>query len=262
MTKAHYKTFGNGEKSVLMVHGWASSHTMWSAVHPLFTNATVYALDLPGFGKTTSFPTGTATIDEYVDVVTDFCDTVVMPQMIVAHSTGGIITLKALTKHPELAQQLLLISPVVTGTFGINGIFSEILRTSMGTSAFRSTEPLWQVVQNIMKNTVPFMHPNRELAQQMKDNFLSTLPRAGIEVLVSMAQEDMRPYLPDITQPTLICVGKNDTTVPPMEGATAARQLPNAKLKTFAKSAHHPMNEQQEDFAEAVNPFLEKYGLK
>ncbi|MEO1644028.1 MAG: alpha/beta hydrolase, partial [Chloroflexota bacterium] len=117
MPQIHYETFGSGEKPVLMVHGWASSHTMWSAVHPLFTNATVYAPDLPGFGKTPPFPTGTATIDEYVEVLIDFCDSVVKPQMIVAHSTGGIIVLKALTKRPDLAEQLLLIAPVVSGKF-------------------------------------------------------------------------------------------------------------------------------------------------
>ncbi|MEL6404885.1 MAG: alpha/beta hydrolase [Chloroflexota bacterium] len=262
MTQIHYETFGSGEKPVLMVHGWASSHTMWAEVHPLFTNATVYAPDLPGFGKTPPFPTGTATIDEYVEVLIDFCDSIVTPQMIVAHSTGGIIVLKALTKRPDLAEQLLLIAPVVSGKFGIAGLPSDFLRTGIGPDAFRSTEPLWKVVQGMLRNTVPFMHPNRELAQQMKDNFLSTLPQAGIEILISMAKEDLLPQLADIQQPTLIIVGKNDPAVPPQEGATAARRLPNSQFKAIANAAHHPMNEQTEVFASVANPFLDKYGLK
>lgn len=261
MTNLFYETYNEGDHPVLFVHGWASSQSMWSEVHPLFTNATCYALDLPGFGKTPLFPSGTATIDDYVAALVDFCDSVVQPQMIVAHSTGGMITLKALTKRPDLAQQLLLISPVVTGRFGIQGLGSDFLRTEFGISAFRHTEPFWGIAQNILRNMTPIMHPNRQLAEQMKDNFLSTMPLAGIEVLVSMAQEDMRPHLADIKQPTLVCVGKNDTTVPPTEGATAARKIPNGTLKTFAKSAHHPMNEQPDDFAAAVRPFLQRFDL-
>ncbi|MEO0598693.1 MAG: alpha/beta hydrolase, partial [Chloroflexota bacterium] len=95
-----------------------------------------------------------------------------------------------------------------------------------------------------------------------KDNFLSTLPQAGIEILISMAKEDLLPQLADIQQPTLIIVGKNDPAVPPQEGAMAARRLPNSQFKAIANAAHHPMNEQAEVFASVVNPFLDKYELK
>lgn len=261
MGNINYKLYGDGDINVIMLHGWASSHTMWANVHPHFKNAKLWALDLPGFGNSPISDNPTS-IDDYAKKIIDFCDEHVQPQMIVAHSTGGIITLKALTMKPDLAQQLVLISPVVTGRFGLWGAASDVLRHPLGVAAFRATKSWWSNIQNedLLRFAVTPWHTNQDLAKRIQSDFMNTDPEAGIETLVSMAHENMEEHLSDMHYPTLVCVGDEDLTVPPGEGKTAALYMPNAELATF-KARHHPMDEATSDFVPKLCEFIGRFGM-
>src|SRR5438132_5903479 len=50
--KVHYKSVGEGKKAVVLVHGWSSDLTFWSAQLPaLDGKVRVILIDLPGHGK-------------------------------------------------------------------------------------------------------------------------------------------------------------------------------------------------------------------
>lgn len=263
MSDIFYKTYGDGDINVLLVHGWASSHTMWKNVYPHLENATVYAIDLPGFGR--SGTSGSAlTIDAHVETVIHFAEEIVKPQMIFGHSMGGLITLKALSVRPDLAQQAVLICPVVSGRFGsLGGIASDIVRNELAVNALRATKNLWSTIQNeyLLGVTTPLMHSNPELAEQMKQNFILTRPEAGIEAIISMAKQNTQEYLPDMMQDTLVCVSEGDSTVPHTEGRIAAQYMPNAELVNFTNSIHHPMDEETEKFIPILRNFVSRFGL-
>ena len=56
----HYKKVGNGEPTLILLHGFGSSLFTWNKVlYPLSTNATVIAYDWIGFGLTTRPMPGT-----------------------------------------------------------------------------------------------------------------------------------------------------------------------------------------------------------
>mgnify|MGYP001030101583 CR=1 FL=1 len=263
MSDIFYETYGAGEKRVLLVHGWASSHTMWNNVYPHIENATCYALDLPGFGK--SAIAGSAlTVDSHVQTVIDFAENIAHPHMIMGHSMGGLITLKALTIRPDLAEQIVLICPLVTGRFGaFGGVASDIARNDLAVNALRATKTLWSTIQNeyLLAATMPMVHSNPELAERVKQNFMITHPNAGVEAIISMAKQDTREDLPHITQPTLVCVSEGDTTVPHTEGRVAAREMPNAELAVFRNSRHHPMDEEPDAFVPILRNFIGRYGF-
>lgn len=262
MTDIYYETYGEGDVDVLMVHGWASSHTMWNNIAAQLNNARCWMIDLPGFGQS-EIGGSALTIEAHVETVLKFAEKHVRPQVIMGHSMGGLITLKALSIRPDLAQQAVLICPVVTGKFGEYGIASEIIRNEFAVNALRATKTLWSTIQNkyLLSMTLPLMHSNPDLAEQVKKNFMLTRPEAGIEALISMAKQDTQDYLDEILQDTLVCVSEGDTTVPITEGRTAALYMPNAELATFTKSRHHPMDEQAEDFVPVLNEFLGRFGL-
>lgn len=264
MSDIYYQTFGEGDIDILLVHGWASSSIMWDSVRSHIKNARMWAFDFQGFGKT-PMPEQAPTIDEHVMTLIRFCDEHVKPQMIVAHSMGGLITLKALSIRPDLAQQLVLICPVVTGQFGVSGIPSTLLRNTLASNALRITEKLWPLVQQdyLVKLAVSTGHgSNSVLVEQITQDFLDTDPRAGIEAVISMTQQDMQPHLTEITQPTLVCVGEGDLTVPPSEGKTAATYMPNADLVIFKKSRHRPMDEETEKFGTVFKEFVGRFGIE
>lgn len=263
MTKIHYKTYGEGKINILLVHGWASSGRMWNNIIQHAKNVRFWAFDLLGHGDS-FMPEKAPTIDDQVEVLIKFCDEHVKPQMIISHSTGGLIVLKALTIRPDLAQQLLLICPVITGRFGTAGIPSDILRNEFTSSALRATEKLWFLAQQefLVKLAIATGHGDPDLIQIIADDFRKTNPRAGIETLISMTREDMTVHLSEITQETLICIGKGDLTVPPSEGKTAATYMPNAELVVFDKSRHRPMDEEIEKFGQVFKEFVGRFGIE
>lgn len=262
MSDIYYETSGDGDIDVLMIHGWGSSHIMWKRIAEQLNNARCWMIDLPGFGQ--SEVGGSAlTIEAHVQTVLNFTEEHVRPQIIMGHSMGGLITLKALSIRPDLAQQAVLICPVVTGKFGSYGFASDIIRNELAVNALRATKTLWSTIQNqyLLSLTVPMMHSNPELAEQVKQNFMMTRPEAGVEALISMAKQDTQEYLHEILQETLVCVSEGDTTVPASEGRVAALYMPHAELATFTKCNHHPMDEQAEDFTPVLHEFLRRFGL-
>lgn len=262
MSNLNSYSFGSGDISVVLVHGWAASGRMWENVHPHFSNATFSALEFMGFGKTPS-PETPPKIEDHVASLIEFCDEK-RPQMIIAHSMGGLITLKSIIQRPDLAKQLMLICPVVTGKFGLNGIASDLIRNPFGAAALRASEVIWPTLQKeyLIKLATDPWHTNDYLAKRVQQDFVEVNHRAALEALVSMAQQNTEADLATITQPTLVCVGENDLTVPPSEGKTAARLIPNAELVTFDKARHHPMDEQSDAFVPVLKEFLGRFGIE
>lgn len=257
----NYFTFGEGEIPIVLVHGWAASGRMWETVHSHFTNATFYAPEFRGFGKSPSLETPHK-IEDHVANLIEFCEEK-KPQMIIGHSMGGLITLKSIIQCPDLAKQLVLICPVVTGKFGLNGIGSDLLRNPLGAAALMATEAIWPSLQKeyLIKLATDPWHTSPSLAKRVQQDFVEVNPRSALQALVSMAQHNTEDDLKTIQQPTLVCVGDSDLTVPPSEGKTAARLIPNAELVTFDKARHHPMDEQTDAFVPVLKSYLSRFGI-
>lgn len=265
MSDIHFYTRGDGEHDILLVHGWASSSNMWNTIIEHFGHVgRFWALDLPGFGAT-KMPETPPTIEDHLGTLINFIEVNnIKPKVIIAHSMGGLITLKLAHQRPEITVNLVLICPVVTGNFGVQGLVGQLIRNDLGRFALRQTEQFWQHLQQdyLVKPTIDTWHSaNKQLAKQIREDFLRVNPKAGIEALVSMAQQDMMPFLPDIQHPTLVNVGAQDVTVPPSEGRTAALYMPHAELHMYSKSRHHPQDEETEIFVPVLRQFLKHHGI-
>lgn len=264
MDDLYYDVNGTGDVDIVMVHGWAASHKEWDVILENFGDvARFWRIDHRGFGNS---PMGDTppTVQDHLSTLIRFIEYHdIQPQMMIAHSMGGLITLKLAHIRPDLLQQMVLICPLVTGNYGIGAGASALIRNPLGSVALRSTESLWSIIQHeallrifVTPQTV---HPSR--AERIKWEFMRTHPKAGIEAMISMAQEDMQPVLTDIQHPTLICVGANDLTVPPSEGQTAALYMPHAELHLFDESRHHPHYEQKAEFLRVLRDFFKRHGI-
>lgn len=72
---------------------------------------------------------------------------------------------------------------------------------------------------------------------------------------------DLKPLLPSITVPTLICVGRHDWITPLSASETIHRLIPNSRLVIFEKSGHSPQAEEPDRFQAVVRGFLSEIGL-
>ncbi len=100
----NYFQQGQGNKTLLFLHGWCIDATYWmNQVEHFSKNYTVYAIDLPGFGKSIANRTNW-TVEEYANDVTAFIDAMKLKNVvIIGHSMAGEIMLQtALSNNPKI----------------------------------------------------------------------------------------------------------------------------------------------------------------
>lgn len=259
----NYRTFGSGSTPILLLHGWAGSHLSWQNI--FYTSdlpVTWWAPDLPGHGAS---PVNghVPTLDAYCQAVLGFIKAHrLRPQVVMAHSMGGLITLKLAHTHPDLFRQMVLINPVVTGAFGYQGFISRILRTQARHTIKRAMGLVLPLLQNralfqTLLNPVPIDPDGR---RSLEEDFTAMRADAAIDILCDMAQTTMLPVLSQIQHPTLVAVGAHDRTVPPVESAIAARYLPHAELTVF-EARHRPHDTRIAAFIARLRDFLARHGI-
>jgi pimeloyl-ACP methyl ester carboxylesterase len=257
--KLHATCSGDGNLTILLIHGWASSQSVWQTViDDMCDIATFYAVDLAGFGNSPR-PVVTPSLQGHVNSVAAYCTTAgIQPDVIMGHSMGGMITLQLLHQYPKLAERFVLIGPVVSGQFGIQGILSWLVQTPAGNAALRHSQTFWNLVQNetLMRLILPSFAINNDIAERIAKDFLATEPQTAIEALLTMAEADTRPFLPEIAHPALIVTGADDYMVPPKESVTAADLLPNARLHLIEKARHLPQDEHPEHVLPLIREFV------
>jgi pimeloyl-ACP methyl ester carboxylesterase len=97
-----YNQCGNGDTTLLFVHGWCINKEYWNDQSVYFCNRyKVVTLDLPGFGRSDKNRTDW-TFEQYADDINEFIKTEKLKNVIlVGHSMSGDILLLMDTKYPE-----------------------------------------------------------------------------------------------------------------------------------------------------------------
>jgi pimeloyl-ACP methyl ester carboxylesterase len=111
---------------VLFVHGWAGRATQFRKFFPVFLKAgfRIIAFDGPAHGKSKG---RTTNILEFEEVVEEILKKEGVPQAIIAHSFGGVVSLLGATKGLPITKLINIGSPVIgdliikTFLFAVNG---------------------------------------------------------------------------------------------------------------------------------------------
>ncbi|MEP7177492.1 MAG: alpha/beta fold hydrolase, partial [Pseudonocardiales bacterium] len=112
----HWVDFGGPAEGspIVLVHGLGGSHLNWVLVAPeLAERGRVYALDLPGFGlstsgrRSTSVQANAAILDRFVREIAGG------PAVLIGNSMGGMVSLLETDAHPESVAGLVLVDPSV-----------------------------------------------------------------------------------------------------------------------------------------------------
>lgn len=110
----HY-TVGGAGPTVLFLHGWGLGHHAYRSGLRRVAEAGfhVVAPALPGFGGTPDLEPGNRTFVGYARWLTRFVKaTEIQPSLIVGHSFGGGVAIRALADNPNLARSLVLLNSV------------------------------------------------------------------------------------------------------------------------------------------------------
>lgn len=186
---------------------------------------------------------------------------------LMAHSWGSLVALSYAFKYPENLKSLILINPVAANdSLGRVAAQVQAGRVSredslkrvdlMRSEGFRRRSPaaLDRFFRMVFRSS---LHDGR-----YADSLTLFFPRdyaAKSENLRHLATDlvnfDLYPSLKAISAPTLIIRGEADPT-PVSAVEMMADSIPNARIRTIARSGHFPFVEQRQQFFESVRTFL------
>ena len=165
---------------------------------------------------------------------------------LVGNSLGGHVALVYCTKHPENVKRLVLTAS------------SGLYENSMGNS-FPKREDYSFIQQKVAATFYDPKHGTKELVDECYEIVNNRLKLVRILGLAKAAiRHNMAKEIPDISMPTCLIWGKNDTITPPEVAEEFLSLLPNAELHWIDKCGHAPMMEQPQEFNRILSDWLKR----
>jgi 3-oxoadipate enol-lactonase len=251
--RVFYRDEGAG-LPVLFVHGFPLDGELWQPqLEDLASDYRMLVPDLRGFGQST--PTQRAAMEQYAeDLVALLDERGIDSAVIVGLSMGGYVALAFQRMYPERLQGIALVDTRAQPD-------TADARAGRMTTALRVKEHGTAVLADDMLEKL--LSPSTYEAQpHLVETVRQMIARQRVEGVVAalhgMADRpDSRPMLGDISVPTLIVVGADDTITPRSDAHAMADAIPGAELHVVPRAAHLSNLEQPADFNGALREFLE-----
>jgi pimeloyl-ACP methyl ester carboxylesterase len=228
---------------LLLIHGAGSSHLCWPAELRRLTGHTVYAIDLPGHGKSAGI--GKHTIAAYTAEVIRFLTAMGIYQAtLIGHSMGGAIALQAAYEYPNQVAALGLVASGAT----INvppDLIENLSNATMIPVAFE-----WFQKHLFSVNS----------SEEMMIKAMRILEQARPGVLYgdwqACAQFDLRSKIHQIAAPVWLATGIEDRITPVSGANFIASQLTSARMQIVPRSGHMLMLEKPQYIGASLRGFL------
>lgn len=236
-----YQVAGEGDV-VLLLHGWGGEAASFQPVFEwLAQSHKVYALDLPGFGKSQLPPTAWDTSD-YAQFVTAFLGKFDIPKVhLIGHSFGGRISIIISAEHPEKVDKLILVDSAGIKPRRTAKYYLRVGIAKVG-KLIRRCGKYGVLVANAMSARVG-----------SKDYQNAGDMRA---TLVKVVNQDLRALLPRITASTLLIWGEDDKDTPVSFGQIMEKEIPDAGLVVLKEAGHFSYLDKFPQFCRIVASFL------
>jgi pyruvate dehydrogenase E2 component (dihydrolipoamide acetyltransferase) len=242
---------GQGEP-VLFIHGFGGSADSWYYnTRPLSQRFRVYAMDLPGFGRSSKVarPGFLAFFAEWLVHLLDLNGHA--RAHVVGNSMGGAISLHLALAHADRVQRLVLVDPAGLGTELNEDVLRAMTETRTEMDARAALAP---VFHNEALLSAPMV--DRLYRYKQEPGTTEVLREVGSQLVRGgEALVDFRPRLRDIRAPTLVVWGREDRLIPSSHIESAAA-IPNVRTHVFEGCGHIPQVEMAEPFNNLLFEFL------
>ncbi len=266
----HLVDHGGSGPPMLLVHGLGGSVENWLRVaHALTRDHHVYAVDLPGFGR--SPPAGRPpTLDGYVSVLAALLRQHIRePAVLVGNSMGGLVSLLVAAQHPELVRGLVLVNPALPtypgapidrliGTiftiYAIPGVgelyFRNVARRASADASIRYFFKICGLDPKAMPDDVLDAH--RAVHRYRRDlpwtdaTFLGAA-RSILQLLI-LKRSRFEEHLRCVRAPTLLIHGTLDRLVNVGNARAVAKRREDFTYAELPSIGHTPMLQEPEDF--------------
>lgn len=227
-----YYKIGNGNKFVVLLHGWGASAKLMFPIVKVIGEYTYLVPDLYGHGLT-PHPDTPLAVTDYVDGVMDIIkEEKIDSAIFICHSFGGRLGVYIASHYPKLVDRLILCNSAgLRPKRGLKYYIKRanfIIRRKLGLNADGCGSSEYRALDRVMKRTFS------NVVTYYQDNELG-----------------------GIVAPTLIVWGGKDRVTPPYMARRFYKNIPNSRLCIFKKVGHFSYAEDLKTFKKVVVDFLE-----
>ncbi len=231
---------------VLLLHGWGASYdTYRGVINTLKNRCRVVAVNFPGCGKSDTME-APWNIDNYCDFVLKFMKAVNLDNPILfGHSHGGRVIMKlvgtGLAKPPKI-----------------------VLLDAAGLIPKKSFKQKWRaksfkIIKRVL--TLPgIKNFSGGLLDKARRHYGSAdynaAPLVLRQTMVSLVNTDLRDLLPNISCPTLLIWGENDTATPLSDAKIIESLIPDSGLCVLKGCGHFAFCEKPFEANAIINSFI------
>ena len=253
MSHLNFQEAGSGAPLILL-HAFPLSSEMWRPqIDALSSDLRIIAPDLPGFGNSPDFEND-ASIEHMANAVMALLQQLEITEKIILGglSMGGYVALAFARLFPESLRALILCDTrAESDTEEGKANRNKMIATAQSEGSAPIVEQmlpklLGETTQKEHKDTVKTIH---KIASQQSATAIANALRALRD------RPDSLDLLPQITVPTLVIVGDEDSITPLAMAQTLADNIPNTQLKIAHQAGHLSNIEQPERFNRVVRKF-------
>lgn len=238
-----------GEGSpIVVLHGWgANIDTVIPIVNILANNYKVYALDLPGFGKSEE-PKEVLDSFGYAKIVKKFMEEMgISKASFIGHSFGGKLSIIFGAKYPELVDKLVLIdSAGLIPKRGPKYYFKVY--------SFKSLRWIY--------TRLFFWIKDEDRMKKFYEKFGSDDYRDSQgtmrKILVTVVNENLKPILKEIDAPTLLIWGDRDEDTPLYMGHIMEEEIKDSGLVVIEDGGHYSYLDDYNKFSAVIRAFFKQ----
>ena len=253
----NYHDHGSGFP-VVMIHGsgpGVSAFVNWRLVMPeLARQRRVLAPDMVGFGFTER-PAGMVyTLDNWVDQVIAFLDTMNLPQVdLVGNSFGGALSLALTVRHPERVRRLVLMGAAGV-SFPITQELDDVWGYEPSFENMRRIMDVFAYDRNLVNDELARLRYEASIRPGFQESYASMFPAPRQRWVDALATAD--DAIAGITHETLIIHGREDKVIPLENSLSLSRLIARSQLHVFGRCGHWTQIEHAKRFSQLVSNFL------
>lgn len=238
-----YRQSGSGAP-LLLLHGWGTDSKSFNGIIPwLSEHFCVYALDFCGFGESPA-PQSVWDVSDYADMTAAFIEALGLQKpIILGHSFGGRVALYLGSRG--IGKKLLLVDAA-----GVRP--KRSLKYYLRVYSYKAAKKVF---------CLPLLCNYRDKALKL---WQSSTPSSDYKntsgimrgIFVKVVNEDLCRLMPQITIPTLLIYGENDTATPVSDGRKMESLIPGSGLVVVPQAGHYSFIDQPRYFRLTVESFL------